>query len=166
MSQLVGSVVLITRILRDGLNQGIIKGNPMPYKDDQGRGRTTHHALRHQFHHIFPIRAEGSNPSTQAIRHLRTLRHKVLVRKTHKIGSPGADVLDHCNNICHSINNTLENPRPRRSSLHRLYTYSGCTKQRKRHHGNTVEKTMVEHQTYTRASPPRREDVCPRLPPP
>src|ERR1041385_2193344 len=129
-SQLIGSVVLLIRIVWDGLNQGIINGNPMPHKDDKGRGRTSHHTLRNQLHHMLPIRAERSNLSAQAIRHLCTLRHKVLVRKTHKIGSPGADVLDHCNNICNSIYNTLENPRPRRSSLHRLHTYSSCTKQR------------------------------------
>src|ERR1041385_8711633 len=36
---------------------------------------------------------------------------------------------------------------------------------KERHQGKTVETTIVEYQTYTRASPPRREDVCPRLPP-
>src|SRR4051812_10623867 len=69
-SQFIGSVVLLIRIVRDGLNQGIINGNPMSHKDDKGRGRTTHHALRNQLHHTLPIRAECSHPSAQAIRHL------------------------------------------------------------------------------------------------
>src|ERR1041385_8988127 len=60
-SQPIGSVVLLARIVRDGLNQGIIKGNPMPYKDDKGRGRATHHALLTQLHHTCPTTSERTD---------------------------------------------------------------------------------------------------------
>src|SRR3954465_8978769 len=97
MSQISGPLTLFFNVIRDSLNQRIANGNSMPHKDNKGRGNTTHHILGNQSFQEPAARAKCSNTSVQTSSHLRARRHEVLVSKTHKSGSPGADILSNRN---------------------------------------------------------------------
>src|SRR4051812_47954218 len=96
---------------------------PCPiYKDNKRRSKPTHHVLANQILQETPTRTECSDPGIKPLWHPPALRHKMLMNKTQKIGSQGANVPNICNSARHGINSSAKNTGPCRSRLHRTHT--------------------------------------------